>query len=41
MVGHGTDTPMVVSNSGSDDLREFVLFVVDANNPFSAPAQLP
>jgi hypothetical protein len=42
MVGHGGgDTPMVVWNSGSDDLREFALFVVDANRPFSSPAQLP
>ncbi|KAB0264645.1 cupin domain-containing protein [Microvirga brassicacearum] len=40
MVGHGTDTPMVVSNSGSEDLREFALFVVDANRPFSSPAPL-
>jgi hypothetical protein len=39
MVGHGTDTPMVVSNSGSEDLREFALFVVDANKPFSSPAK--
>ena len=41
MVGHGIDTPMAVSNSGSSDLREFALFVVDANRPFSSPAQLP
>jgi quercetin dioxygenase-like cupin family protein len=41
MVGHGVDTPMEVSNSGSDDLREFALFVVDANKPFSSPAKLP
>ncbi|WP_134497132.1 cupin domain-containing protein [Microvirga pakistanensis] len=41
MVGQGTDTPMVVSNSGSEDLRQFALFVVDANKPFSSPAQLP
>jgi hypothetical protein len=41
MVGHGGDTPMVVSNSGSGDLREFALFVVDASKPFSSPAQLP
>jgi hypothetical protein len=41
MVGHGGDTPMAVSNSGSGDLREFALFVVDANRPFSSPAQLP
>jgi len=40
MVGHGTDTPMVVSNSGSEDLREFALFVVDAGRPFSSPAPL-
>jgi quercetin dioxygenase-like cupin family protein len=40
MVGHGIDTPMVVSNSGSEDLREFALFVVDANKPFSSPAQV-
>ncbi len=40
MVGHGTNTPMVVSNSGSEDLREFALFVVDASKPFSSPAQL-
>jgi hypothetical protein len=39
MVGHGTDTPMVVSNSGSEDLREFALFVVDAGKPFSSPAK--
>ena len=39
MVGHGTDTPMVVSNRGSEDLREFALFVVDAAKPFSSPAK--
>lgn len=39
MVGHGGDTPMVVSNGGSEDLREFALFVVDAGRPFSSPAQ--
>jgi mannose-6-phosphate isomerase-like protein (cupin superfamily) len=39
MVGHGTDTPMVVLNSGSEDLREFALFVVDAGKPFSSPAK--
>ena len=40
LVGHGGDTPMVVSNSGSEDLREFALFVVDANKPFSSPAKV-
>jgi len=39
MVGQGADMPMVVSNSGSEDLREFALFVVDANKPFSSPAK--
>jgi len=41
MVGHGVDTPMAVSNSGSGELRELALFVVDASRPFSSPAQLP
>lgn len=41
MVGHGADTPMQVTNSGSGDLREIALFVVDANRPFSSPAQFP
>jgi len=39
MVGHGHEMPMEVSNSGSGDLREFALFVVDANKPFSSPAK--
>ena len=41
MVGHGADTPMQVSNTGSGDLRELALFVVDASKPFSSPAQFP
>jgi quercetin dioxygenase-like cupin family protein len=40
-VGHGGDIPMQVSSSGSIDLQEFALFVVDADRPFSSPAQLP
>jgi quercetin dioxygenase-like cupin family protein len=40
MVGHGADTPMMVSNSGTGDLREFALFVVDGEKPFSSPAHL-
>ena len=40
VVGHGSDTPMVVSNSGSGDLREFALFVVDASRPFNSPAKM-
>jgi hypothetical protein len=31
---------MVVSNSGSGDLREFALFVVDAGRPFNSPAEM-
>jgi quercetin dioxygenase-like cupin family protein len=40
MVGHGGGDPMVVSNSGSGDLKELALFVVDANKPFSSPAKM-
>lgn len=40
MVGHGGDTPMEVSSTGSADLYEFALFVVDAAKPFSSPARL-
>jgi quercetin dioxygenase-like cupin family protein len=40
MVGHGGGEPMVVLNSGSGDLRELALFVVDANKPFSSPAKM-
>ncbi len=39
--GHETDTPMQVSSSGSSDLRSLVMFVVDADRPFSTPAQFP
>jgi hypothetical protein len=41
MVGHGADSPMQVSSSGSTDLYEFALFVVDASRPFSSPATFP
>jgi hypothetical protein len=40
MVGHGAGEPMIVSNSGSGDLKELALFVVDASQPFSSPAKL-
>ena len=40
VTGHGADTPMIVSNSGSGDLREFALFVVDASRPFNSPARM-
>jgi quercetin dioxygenase-like cupin family protein len=39
MVGHGNEMPMMVSNSGSGDLREFALFVIDADRTFSYPAK--
>jgi hypothetical protein len=39
--GHGADTPMQASNSGSGDLRALIMFVVDATKPFSKPAALP
>ena len=40
MVGHAGDVPMEVSSSGSAELKEFALFVVDATKPFSSPAKL-
>jgi hypothetical protein len=39
--GHGADTPMQVSSSGSTDLHAMVMFVVDATKPFSSPAEFP
>ena len=39
--GHGANTPMQVSSSGSTDLHSLVMFVVDANKPFSSPAKYP
>jgi quercetin dioxygenase-like cupin family protein len=39
-VGLGDGEPMVVSNSGSSELKELALFVVDATKPFSAPAKM-
>jgi len=39
--GHGTDTPMQVSSCGSTDLHALVMFVVDAERPFSSPATFP
>jgi mannose-6-phosphate isomerase-like protein (cupin superfamily) len=38
--GHGADTPMIVSNSGKGELREFAMFVVDASRPFNSPAKM-
>lgn len=39
--GHGADMAMQVSSSGAGDLHALVMFVVDANRPFSSPATLP
>ena len=38
--GHGADTPMEVTSSGTVDLDQLVMFVVDASKPFSTPAAL-
>ena len=37
--GHGADMAMQVSSSGASDLHSLVMFVVDANRPFSSPAK--
>ena len=34
------DTPMEVSSSGTTDLHELIMFLVDASKPFSSPATL-
>lgn len=39
--GRGADHAMQVSSSGSTDLHALVMFVVDADKPFSIPATLP
>jgi len=39
--GHGAETPMQVSSSGATDLHALVMFVVDADKPFSSPATFP
>ena len=39
--GHGADVPMQVSSTGANDLHALVMFVVDANKPFSSPAKFP
>ena len=36
--GHGPDMPMEVSSSGTTDLDQLIMFVVDATRPFSSPA---
>jgi hypothetical protein len=39
MNGHGADMPMEVFSSGTTDLDQLVMFVVDATRPFSSPAK--
>ena len=39
--GPGGDTPIQISSCGSTDLRELIMFVVDATRPFSSPATFP
>lgn len=40
MNGHGADMAMQLASSGTTDLDQLVLFVVDADRPFSSPASL-
>jgi hypothetical protein len=39
--GHGAGMAMQVSSTGQTDLHALVMFVVDAEKPFSSPATLP
>lgn len=39
--GHGGGEPMQVSSTGSSALHALVMFLVDADKPFSSPATLP
>jgi hypothetical protein len=39
--GQGADVAMETSSSGSTDLLALVMFVVDADRPFSTPSTLP
>jgi len=41
MNGHAADMVMQVFNSGTTDLTALIMFVVDANRPFSTPAKFP
>jgi len=40
-IGLAGGTPLQVSSSGTTDLRALIMFVVDADQPFSSPATLP
>jgi quercetin dioxygenase-like cupin family protein len=39
MVGHGPDMPMEVSSSGTTNLDQLVMFLLDATKPASVPAK--
>jgi hypothetical protein len=39
MNGHGADMPMEVFSAGTTTLDQLVMFVVDANKPFTVPAR--
>jgi quercetin dioxygenase-like cupin family protein len=39
LVGHGPDMPMEVSSSGTTNLDQLVMFVLDATRPASVPAK--
>jgi len=39
--GSGPNTPMQASSSGTTNLHAFIMFVVDAGQPFSRPARFP
>jgi hypothetical protein len=41
MNGHGADMPMEVFSSGTSDLDQLVMFVLDATRPFMSPAKFP
>jgi quercetin dioxygenase-like cupin family protein len=40
LAGVGPDTPMEASSSGTADLHELIMFVVDPGKPFASPATL-
>ena len=40
-IGHVAGTAMQVSSTGTTDLLSLVMFLVDADQPFSTPAKLP
>lgn len=41
MNGHAANVPMQVFNGGTTELTALIMFVVDANKPFSVPATMP